>query len=273
MKKILLAFDGEQFSRGAFEFARRMNDMQPVMLIGVFLPHLDLSVSWTYATAGSASSIPLLEKPAGKAVATNILKFEQECNHYGIKHRVHKYPYDLAIPELRKETRFADLLILGSEKFYENFGMETPNEYLRMTVQDAECPVVLVPEKFTFPESIVLSYDGSDDSTHAIRSFTCLFPQLTEKQAVMVYAAFSKDEEMPDKDYAEELVSSHFSNLSFKVLPRRSGKHLNNWLSELKHPMLVSGSYGRSDLSMMFRKSFVTQVINDHKLPIFIAHR
>ena len=38
MKKILIAFDGTHFSDGAFEFARRVNELQPILLTGVFLP-------------------------------------------------------------------------------------------------------------------------------------------------------------------------------------------------------------------------------------------
>ena len=37
--------------------------------------------------------------------------------------------------------------------------------------------------------------------------------------------------------------------------------------------ILVSGSFGRSMFSEMFRKSFVSDVIAEHKLPVFIAHK
>ena len=38
MKKILLAFDGVQFSKSAFDFARQLNDLHPILLTGVFNP-------------------------------------------------------------------------------------------------------------------------------------------------------------------------------------------------------------------------------------------
>jgi hypothetical protein len=37
MKKILLAFDGEHFSEGAFEFASSLNRKERILLTGVFL--------------------------------------------------------------------------------------------------------------------------------------------------------------------------------------------------------------------------------------------
>ena len=41
MKKILLAFEGSHFSEGAFEFARKLNELSPVQLTGVFLPQIE----------------------------------------------------------------------------------------------------------------------------------------------------------------------------------------------------------------------------------------
>jgi nucleotide-binding universal stress UspA family protein len=37
--------------------------------------------------------------------------------------------------------------------------------------------------------------------------------------------------------------------------------------------LLVSGSYGRSGLSQLFKKSFVNEIIAEHRLPVFIAHK
>ena len=37
MKKVVIAFDGNHFSEGAFEFVRRLNELQPILLTGVFL--------------------------------------------------------------------------------------------------------------------------------------------------------------------------------------------------------------------------------------------
>jgi hypothetical protein len=46
-----------------------------------------------------------------------------------------------------------------------------------------------------------------------------------------------------------------------------------DWISNKKNAILVSGAFGRSSLSRVFKKSFVKDVIKEHKLPIFITHR
>jgi nucleotide-binding universal stress UspA family protein len=44
-------------------------------------------------------------------------------------------------------------------------------------------------------------------------------------------------------------------------------------VAEQDSVLLVAGAYGRSELSGMFRKSFLAEVIAEHKVPIFVAHK
>ena len=41
MKKILLVFDGINFSEGAFEFARRLNEKNKILATAVFIPQVN----------------------------------------------------------------------------------------------------------------------------------------------------------------------------------------------------------------------------------------
>ena len=215
----------------------------------------------------------MLESDESELVQQNINRFEKLCQGNGIEYRVHKDFYDFAIPELRKESLYADLLILGSEVFYEQSGSASPSIYLKDALQEIKCPVLLVPEKFEFPESIILAYDGSDDALYAIKQFAYLFPELATKQTVLVYASNDASEDFPDKIQMEELVARHFSNLTLFKLDINPKKYFGTWMLEKKSAMLVCGSYGRSGFSKMFKKSFVTDVIADHRLPVFIAHK
>ncbi|WP_301923889.1 hypothetical protein [Ferruginibacter sp.] len=40
-----------------------------------------------------------------------------------------------------------------------------------------------------------------------------------------------------------------------------------------KSAILVSGSYGRSGISQIFKNSFIQNIIAEHRLPVFIAHK
>ena len=268
-----LAFDGIHFSEGAFEFARRLNESQPILLTGVFLPQAELANLWSYADGVGTPYIPLIERSDTDQIQKNIDHFEKLCLGNGIDYRVHKDLYDLALPELKRESRFADLMILGSEIFYGNLGIHSINDYLEDALHEMSCPVLLVPEKFDFPETVILAYDGTEESVYAIKQFAYLFPELTAKQSLLVYANEDPEEDFPDKIQIEELAARHFSNLTLFKLDINPKKYFSSWIVQKKSAVLICGSYGRSGISLLFKKSFIKDIIVDHRLPVFVAHK
>ena len=274
MKKILLAFDGVNFSEGAFEFARKMNELSPILLTGVFTPLIDYSSLWGYSAAASAGMVvPMLEEEDAVQIENSIKRFRMLCESAHIEYRIHKDFTDFALPALKKESRFADLMILGSESFYQHIGINEPNSYLKDAVHDAECPVLIVPEHFELPEKNILAYDGTESSVYAIKQFAYLFPDFTDNKTVLLYAKDNDEIAFPDEQNIEELVSRHFTNLTLFKMSIDPKKYFALWIGEKKNSILVSGAYSRSSFSMMFKKSFVSDVIRDHKIPVFIANR
>jgi nucleotide-binding universal stress UspA family protein len=273
MKKVILAIDGSNFSEAAFEFARRLNELKPLLLTGVFLPQAELYNTWSYADGIGGLYIPLVESRQSELVKKSIDQFQKRCTANGIDYRVHEDYFDFAIPELKQESRYADLLIIGSEKFYENAGSHTPNQYLQNALHDVQCPVLLVPEKFEFPVEVTLTYDGTEDSVYAIKQFAYLFPELSNRETFLLYVSEDPESDFPDKIQMEELVSRHFKKLNLLKLEISPKKDLRKWFMEKKSTLLVSGSYGRSGLSQLFSRSFMKDLIADHRLPIFIAHK
>ena len=273
MKKIILAFDGTHFSEGAFQFARRLNESSPILLTGVFLPQSEIAALWSYAEAGGAAAVPLLEPGDSELVKENIDRFEVLCKHHGIQYRVHKDFYDFVLPELKRESTYADLIILGSEVFYDNISIHDSYVYLQQALHDVACPVLLVPEKFNFPESIILAYDGKEDSIFAIKQFAYLFPELCNLPSTLVYAGNENEDDLTHGELILELASLNFSRLSVNILDIKPRKQFATWMLDKKASLLVSGAYGRSGLSQVLKGSFAKEVITDHKSPVFVAHR
>jgi nucleotide-binding universal stress UspA family protein len=274
MKKILLAFDGTHFSEGAVKFAAMIHRKGGALRTGVFLPQVNFANLWSYASAAAGVGtpvIPLLEDEDLEIIQQNIDRFESLCQRYNIPYRVHKDYNDFAVPQLVKESRFADLLIVGCESFYEGVGGE-PNAYLKELLHLSECPVIVVPEQFTPPDSVVLTYDGSASSVYAIKQFAYLFPELTTSKTLLVFVE-EEEKTLPEETNIKELVQQHFPDCSvLKVQLPKTG-YFSAWVSERQNSMLVSGSFGRSAFSQLFRKSFVSDVIRDHLMPVFVAHR
>lgn len=274
MKKILIVFDGTHFSEGSFEFASKLNELEPVLLTGVFIPQLSYAGLWSYTDGIYANTlVPLNPEDDTEALTQNINRFEEACRQNHIAFKVHKDFYDFALPELKKETRFADLLIISSETFYKDAAGGDMNDYMKEALHSSECPVIVIPEKFHFPEKVILAYDGTESSVYAIKQFAYLVPQLCLLETIVFFSEKEEDKSLPEETYINELLSQHFGNFRVEKIGGNSKKEISNWLETNENGILVSGSFGRSFFSQLFKDSFVSKVIAGHKLPVFIAHK
>ena len=273
MKKILLVFDGNHFSEGAFRMATFLNEFEPILATGVFLQPIDYRDIVGYSGMGTATPITVAPPQSDEGLINrNMRYFEQKCQHAGLEFRSHRDTDLFALQELQTETRFADLMILSSEIFYENVGKEQPNDYLKKVLRQTECPVLLVPEKYPLPSRIMLAYDGKADSVFAIKQFTYLFPQLFHWETKLI-SLEEENEPLPHQELIEELAAKHFSNLTLEAVTHETADTFANWVAEQTEYMLVTGAYGRSELSNLFKKSFLSDVIGQHKIPVFVAHK
>lgn len=273
MKKILIAFDGRHFSVGALEMATWLDQRQRMLIAGVFLSPIDYREVIGYAGMGVGA--PMVMPPFeedDQLVQSSIARFEDYCRRQGLEYRVHKDTELFALQELVQETRFADLLLVSSELFYENIDSDQPNEYLRKVLRDAECPVLVVPERFEVPERVVLAYDGKASSVFAIKQFSYLFPELSSLECLLAGAQVDATAALPQAPLIEELAARHYPELTIRHFAGEDREGFLQWLGGRTGSLLVTGSFGRSEVSSLFRKSFITPLLREHRLPVFTAH-
>jgi len=271
MKKILIAFDGNHFSEAAFNFVRHLNEKEDVLVIGVFLPVVDYA-ELLYSLGGLSGPM-YLENVAYEdtdIIQKNIDRFKLLCADNQIEYRVHPDIEKHVISEIKIESRYADLLVIDSELFYNNLNKEIQADYIENTLHKSECPVFLVPGHYQLPQNIILAYDGSEHSVYAIKQFAYLFPEWTNLNTLLVHAG-TKD--ISDSGLLEELAAHHYNNLHTYHLNMEPHKYFNAWLEEQGNSILVTGAYERSALSEMLKKSFISETIQDYRIPIFIGHR
>ncbi|SHL61024.1 hypothetical protein SAMN05444266_104156 [Chitinophaga jiangningensis] len=267
MKKVLLATDGKNFSPSAFDFSQKLNALEHILLTGIFLPSPEL----TYSFAGTSPYVPLIEEYGAASVEPAVEKFLEACVNSGMECTVHKNLNSFALSELKRETRFADLMVVPGENFFDDIKITGPDETMGNVLHISECPVIIIPENAAFPESLILTYDGSPSSVFSIKSFACLFPYLCHLPAKLVYCS-RKEEAVPEEQNITELVNRHFPNLSVEQLEADPKKYLTTWMQGYTKPILIAGAYGRSGFSRLFRQSFISEVLNEHKIPVFTVH-
>ena len=273
MKKVILVFDGRHFSQGIFDFAKDLNEQSQIMATGIFLPVIDYS-ELLFSLGGLSGPIFITEVQDGadKIIEENIGKFKVACKQAGIACTAHSDITHQVTSYLKKESRFADLMLISGELFYESLGEDTQERYIDEALIKAECPVIILPETFVAPQKIILAYDGSESSVYAIKQFAYLFPEYSNQETLLVYADVH-GKEVPDLNTVEELARLHFENLIMLKLEADPRKYFETWLLDRGNTLLVSGAYGRTAFSELLKKSFIRDVIRDHKVPIFVAHR
>jgi nucleotide-binding universal stress UspA family protein len=276
MKKVIIPFDGQRFSNAAFEFARQLNEMEPLLLVGVFLPEISYPGKYGFSGMGVMEMpmlLPYLKENIEEATEANIRHFRDLCVKNHVEFRVHVANDGFALPQLAKETCYADLVIIGSQLFYDDDPADRePGAYLTTMLHHTRCPVLLLPENAEFPRKVILAYDGSDASVFAIKQFAYLLPELCRLKTYLVYADGYRTDEIPDLPYIEELGARHYTNLHIQKLKADPHKYFETMLTEKKAPLLVTGAFQRSGLSRFFRKSFADEIIKDFVAPVFIAH-
>jgi len=274
MKKVIMSLDGQHFPKGAFEFVKSINAQREILLAGVFLSPVDYSKLLAYTSLEGITIMPewLVKNDDNVLVNKNISLFKETCIAEGIEFRIHKDTDLMAISSLIEETRFADVLIISSDLFYANVSKQQPNFYLEEVLKRAECPVMLIPEKYDEPEQVVLAYDGNESSVFAIKQFAYLFPELAKKETILL-SIIQQEDEIPEYSLVTELLSRHYPNLKLQSLHLKHKKDFAEWLSNKPNSVIVMGAFARSALSQLFKKSFANDVIHDVKMPIFISHK
>ncbi|TCJ19083.1 universal stress protein [Flaviaesturariibacter flavus] len=274
MKKVLLLFDGANFSPHAISFAQQLHRLSPVLVTAVFAPLVSLANMWGYALAGETGAPvrSFLEEDEDRQVHAHIRQFEHLCQEKGLPYRVHKVTNDLALPALRRESRFADLLILSSETFYNGMLFSDPFRFLREALHDAECPVLIFPETSSFPAQNLVAYDGGRESVYALKQFAYTLPGLAQQPTTVAHASKGTGGKMPEALLVEELANVHFKNVTFRQLDLGDQQDFREWIEGQPDTLLVAGAFARSGLSEFFHASFCAGVVRNHRLPVFIAH-
>lgn len=99
------------------------------------------------------------------------MKFQKAYEKVKFNFFIHRNK-SIALQELLDESIFADLIFINElSKKTE----ESPTNFMKELLRDVQCPVVVVPNIVRTIDKVVLLYDGSPSSIHAIKSCRYLF--------------------------------------------------------------------------------------------------
>jgi nucleotide-binding universal stress UspA family protein len=278
MQKILVGINGLDLNLESIEFACYLTRLTNSKLTAIFLENL-VENERLVLTAAYGTTYPDWqvnpEAPAYKEkvmkIQENIKLFKEFCESKAVRYDIHR---DFGIPrnEMINETRFADLLVLPANISFTKEIQAAPSDFIKDVLADAECPVVVVPDKFEGINEIVFTYDGSRSSAFAIRQFSNLFPHLSNKKVTVLQINKKGEIPLDEKNNIREWLGYHFLTVEFDTLTGEPEDLLLTYLLSKRNVFIVMGAFGRNALSMYFRHSHAESIIERVTQPVFIAH-
>jgi len=273
MKKLLFICDGDHFSNGSFQFVQFLRETEHLFVKGLFFTPIDYEQMIPISFVPVSDPYVKMKEAEQQVLVQSEAHFSSRCKTANIRFSIHENKGPWNRPLIAKESRFSDLIVISEELFFtEIFLNDQPNFFMQELLRAAECPVMVVPEKFHYTTNLALAYDSSKNSMFAIRQFANLFPHLTDLPAKFIYIAQDDSDEIPDRKLLDEYASLHFDRHGTSKLQFEPKTYTTTWLEEQEGVMLITGSFSRSGFSELLNKSFAHRVIREHTCPVFIAH-
>src|SRR5215468_980183 len=112
MKKILFLCDGDNFSSGAFQFIKLMRAEEPLFVKGIFFTPVDFGELIPVTVMPIAQPYIRLKEEEDTLVEKSKEQFADSCKLARIKYHIHEKSEGWDRDLFKKESRFADLVIV-----------------------------------------------------------------------------------------------------------------------------------------------------------------
>lgn len=277
MKKILYVTDVLRLDVATLDFACYLCNLSRSKLVGIFLENIEGEArsSKVIKEVAMESGISLQtdnpQEVKERCTAEHIQLFKDACMQRGVTGLVHR---DKGAPleDIIVESRYADVLLIDASTSFSAEKESVPTRFVTEVLADAECPVVVLPERFEGLNKIVFTYDGRSSSVFAIKQFTYLFPELKDHSVVVITIMEGKKPAPEERYKLKEWLHDHYTDIDFIVMDGNVKTGLLDSLLLRTKDFIVMGAYGRNAFSTLFAPSHAAPVLKLVAQPVFIAH-
>lgn len=278
MKKIIVALDALTYNEYALDYAISVAKNSGGMVLGVFihdLSYIYLEIPSVFVLAPVEYS-QIIEKQHkdDEKLALNMNLFNEKCKIENIKHKAHLYDGTNILDFLSSESVFADLLIIDEHMSFTHTTSDQLSNFIVDLLEDANCPVLIVPHKYLPVENVFLCYDGTPSSVNAIKMYSYLFPSWSQKITALISFNENSSNHLKNSENIKDLLHQHFPNLIIDVENSYQSHAIivDFFKQNCKNGFIVMGAHKKSPFARIFKKSLANTFIKEVKVPIFITH-
>lgn len=276
MKKIIAAFDGLKYSESTRDYAIYLAKQTNTHLVGVFMDDRIYNSYKVYElmvknekSGDNMKKLEAKDKATRDAAAQD---FEKTCQKESLEYTIH-HDHNIAINELKHESIYADLLIIDSKETLTHYTEKLPTRFIRDLLNDAQCPVLLVPQKKYPLQKVILLYDGEPSSVHAIKMYSYLLPELKDLDTEVISVNPSNTTlHMPDNKLMKEFMKRHHPKAKYTILQGLAEDEIIKHLKKSQdNALVVLGALRRGTVSRWFRENMADILMREVELPLFVV--
>lgn len=275
MEKIVIVIRPIGVERISLDFACYLANLTGSKLMGLLLHEERQAVNVTEQGMHFCHHIKKTEVlPSNSPADTRQIKldFDRFCKNHNVQ-----YEPDVkeagGIEEVILESRFADLMILGSDSTFSTEAETIPTDTVTYILKHAECPVIVAPLSFTPVDQVVLTYDGSESSVFAIKQFTYLFPQFHNKKIVFLEVSTDYSSDINHKKMITDYLKIHYKTVGYQILKGNPEDQLFSYFLHKRNVFVVMGAFGKKLITSIFKRSTANLLLKTTSLPVFISHK
>jgi len=277
IKDLLVAYDGNEASQRALEFALQMGGKYQATVTGLTVTRPDPYEShlrkWIPDNVKESMVTARLE--ATKSVEK---RFREQVAAMGYKGET-QWLVEEGQPDLTiaRAARFYDILIIG--QFITAFSSEHRTVDPQELLQRAGKPIIIVPKDYKvrpFREEAAVAWDGS---RHAARALTDAMQILETKKKIYILTAKAEKQsrdigELPGLDLQVHLRRHGIDSelIQFDSTVHGIGPALIERSAEHDPDVLVMGAYGRAKFGAQLFGGVTRYILQHHKVPVLLSH-
>jgi len=278
MKKILIILNGTQAPLHVISSAIEIAKQDNSFLYALFLVPVVNKSALVYpfvndwALTGTTVSDQSVEQEEQQQTDNNMRLFTDACAAANVSFKISPRR-DTSYDELIHHSSFADLIIADAKADFPETVSMPFTVSLSDLLADAHCPVLLLQEEIKQPEQIILSYDGSFSSIHALKMFSYVFPEWRLVPTCLLSVSPKENAQLEYEEYLKDWLPQHFTRLRVELLKGKVKQELVKAVNSSRQSVLVvMGAYGRTTVSRLFRRSLSSSIVNKTTAALFIAH-
>lgn len=281
MTKILVALEEDStFSRDIVNVAGELFfELEEHLFVALIVKDLAYTskVSSYVKEAAMVDCLPdspglLTEEDQKKAEVLS--DFEKAARYSGVHYQIYN-DFKLTTYELVKQSTYSDLMMLSYRIFLNHVTQKPDTSLLYMILKNSRCPVMIIPNGMEKVKNIIFTYDGKESSVFALRAFNSLFGHHFRNEIVTILTVTpNRDEEIKNEKFLLDLVKQHYSNVGLQLLTgTNTSREILHFAGSVENPLVIMGAYGRSKISNLIIPSVANRIIEQQRIPLFIAHR